>query len=388
MPFCHCGRRFGDSTALQQHQRSKVHSYCCECGRFFVHADALEQHRSALHSFACVDYDRTFVRPEALRQHQESTQHCYCYEYDRFFVHPDALEQHRSALHYFTCIDCHRTFVNLGALQQHQESKNHCYCGEYNLFFVDSEALGQHLRSSVHAVQFHCCDCDRDFVNEQALHQHLADKIHKPRRKPQVSSFRFSSWVCEHCKRKFGDENALEQHRMSVIHRPLSNIRCVRSRRCGKQFTSPSAWRHHLESGACPSKMTRDKLRSTIQSSDINQLITGGSIQEYTALMRPDMSETTSITENVILTPNTDDRFNGSQPQPDIWESQSGMLTPNSGSSQNTGGFISCDKADMHALPFWLEAFQEPRSLEESSVVASSFTKNIPLSLVFCRIDG
>ena len=47
------------------------------------------------------------------------------------------------------------------------------------------------------------------------------------------------------------------------------------------------------------------------------------------------MSETTSITENVILTPNTDDRFNGSQPQPDIWESQSGMLTPNSGSFQN-----------------------------------------------------
>ena len=93
---------------------------------------------------------------------------------------------------------------------------------------------------------------------------------------------------------------------MSVIHRPLSNIRCVRSRRCGKQFTSPSAWLHHLESGACSSKMTRDKLRSTIQSSDINQLITGGSIQEYTALMRPDMSETTSITENVILTPNTD----------------------------------------------------------------------------------
>lgn len=251
------------------------------------------------------------------------------------FVHPDALEQHRSALHYFTCIDCHRTFVNLGALQQHQESKNHCYCDECNLFFFDSEALGQHLRSSVHAVQFHCCDCDRDFVNEQALHQHLADKIHKPRRKSQVSSFRFCSWVCEHCERKFGDENGLKQHRMSVIHRPLSNIRCVRSRRCGKQFTSPSAWLHHLESGGCPSKMTRDKLRSTIQSSDINQLITGGSIQEYTALMRPDMSETTSITENVILTPNTDDRFNGSQPQPDIWESQSGMLTPNSGSFQN-----------------------------------------------------
>ena len=329
MPFCHCGRRFGDSSALQQHQRSKAHCYCGECARFFDHPDALQQHRSAVHSFICTDCDRTFVRPEALRQHQESTQHCYCDECNRFFVHPDALEQHRSALHYFTCTDCDRTFVNLEALQQHQKSKSHCYCGQCNRFFVDSEALGQHLRSSVHATQFHCCDCDRDFVNKQALHQHLADKVHKPRSKPQVSS----SWVCEHCEREFSDEKGLEQHRRSVVHRPLSNIKCIGHRRCKKQFTSPSAWLHHLESGACPSKMTRDKLHSAVQSSDINRLITGGISQENTALIGSDMSETTSITGGVICTPDTDDRFSGFQSQPDIWESQSGMLTPNSGNS-------------------------------------------------------
>ena len=88
MPCCHCGRRFGDPNALQQHQRSKAHCYCRECARFFVHPDALEQHRSALHSFTCVDCDRTFVRPEALQRHQKSTKHCYCCECDRSFVHP------------------------------------------------------------------------------------------------------------------------------------------------------------------------------------------------------------------------------------------------------------------------------------------------------------
>ncbi|KAL2048846.1 hypothetical protein ABVK25_010904 [Lepraria finkii] len=50
MPSCHCGRSFGDPSALQQHQRSKFHCYCRECDRFFVHPNALEQHRSALHN--------------------------------------------------------------------------------------------------------------------------------------------------------------------------------------------------------------------------------------------------------------------------------------------------------------------------------------------------
>ena len=283
MPSCDCGRRFSDLGALQQHQISKAHCYCRECDRFFVHTDAVEQHRSALHSFTCFDCDRTFVRPEALQAHQKATGHCYCRECDRFFV--------------------------------------------------NSEALGQHLRSPVHATQFHCCDCDRDFVDEQALHQHLADKIHKPRTKPKVSSFRLFHWVCKQCEREFRDEKGLEQHRLSVVHNPLSNIKCIGDKRCKKQFTSPSAWLHHLESGACPSKMTREKLHSAVQSNDVNRLITGGSIQESAALIWPDMSRTTSITKSIIFTPITDDSFGGFPSPPDSWETQSGMLTPNSGSS-------------------------------------------------------
>ena len=332
--YCgHCYRRFGDLRALQQHQESTTHCYCDACVRFFAHPDALEQHRSALHSFTCVGCDRTFVRREALQLHQMSTNHCYCGECDRFFVHPEALEQHRSALHTFNCADCGRTFMSPEALKEHQKSKNHCYCRECDRFFVNSEALGQHLRSTIHATQFHCCDCDRDFVHEQALQQHLADKVHKPRSKLKDSTFKLSNWVCEECELGFKDEKGLEQHRSSVVHNPLSNITCIGSR-CKKKFTSPSALIHHLESGACPSKMTRDKLNSAVLSNDANGLITGGSIQEYAVLTGPDVSETTSITESVIYTPITEDSFHGLRSPSDTWGHRSGMLTPNSGDSQ------------------------------------------------------
>lgn len=121
---------------------------------------------------------------------------------------------------------------------------------------------------------------------------------------------------------------------MSVVHNPLSNIKCIGDKRCKKQFTSPSAWLHHLESGACPSKITREKLHSAVQSNDVNRLITGGNIQEYTALIGLDTSGTTSITESIIFTPITDDSFGGFPSPPDTWGPQSGTLTSNSGSSQ------------------------------------------------------
>jgi len=221
---CHCGRRFSDPSALQQHQRSKAHCYCRECDRFFVYTDSVEQHRSTLRSFTCFDCDRIFVRPEALQRHQNYMGHCYCRECDRFFV--------------------------------------------------TSDALSQHLQSPLHTTQFHCCDCDRDFVDEQTLHQHLADKIHNPRTLTKISSIKLSNWVCKECEREFKAEKRLEQHRSSVVHKPLSNLKCVGDRRCKKRFSSPSAWLHHLESGACPSSITRDKLHKAVQSSDVDHLIT------------------------------------------------------------------------------------------------------------------
>ena len=342
MPCGHCGRQFSDLSALQLHQRAKNHCYCRECDRFFAHADGAEQHRSALYSFKCFDCNRNFVCSDALQQHQKSTGHWYCSECDLFFAHADTVEQHRLALHSFICSDCDRNFVHLDALQRHQKSTKHCYCAQCDRLFVNPEALGQHLQSSIHATQFHYCDCDRDFVDEQALHQHLTSKIHKPDAKSKISSSRLSNWVCEDCERDFRDERGLEQHRLSVIHKPLSDFKCFGDRRCKKRFTSPSAWLHHLESGACRSKITRGNLNTAVQSSDINHLITGGSNQEYTALNGADMSGKTSTTGSVILTPVTGDGFDDESP---FWPaspgSRSGRLTSDSRSSRRLSDDLS-----------------------------------------------
>ena len=341
MRCSHCGRQFGGLSALQSHQRSKKHCYCSECDRFFAHAAGAEQHRSALHSFECFDCNRNFVRSDALQQHQKSTGHCYCRECDRSFAHADAVAQHRLALHSFICSDCDRNFVRLDALQRHQKSTKHCYCAQCDRSFVNPEALGQHLQAPVHATQFHCCDCDRDFIDEQALHQHLASKVHRSYTSSKVSSFRPSDWVCEDCERDFGDEKALEQHRLSVIHKPLSDFKCFGDRRCKKRFTSPSAWLHHLESGACRSKITMGTLSTAVQSSDINHLITGGSNQEYAELNGVDVSGKTSTTGSVILTPVTGDNFDENS----FWlaspGSQSGILTPDSRSSRRLSDSLS-----------------------------------------------
>ena len=325
-----CGRRFVDLDALQSHQKAKNHGYCRECNRFFAHADSAEQHRLALHSFRCPGCNREFVRSEALHQHQKSTRHCYCALCDRSFAHADAARQHRLALHSFGCPDCNREFVSLEALQQHQKSTKHCYCAPCDRSFVNPEALSQHLQSSIHATQFHCCDCDRDFVDEQALHQHLANKIHKPNANSKVFSFGLSEWVCEDCDRDFKDKKSLGQHRSSVIHKPLSDFKCFGHEHCKKRFTSPSAWLHHLESGACRSKITMGSLNTAVQSSDIHQHITGSRNQEYTALQGANMSGNTSAEGSLILTPVTGDGFDEDLYWPTSPGSASGMLTPNS----------------------------------------------------------
>ena len=342
MPCGHCGRQFGDLRALQLHQRAKNHCYCRECDRFFAHADGAEQHRSTLHSFKCPDCNSNFVYSDVLQQHQKSTGHWYCRECDVFFAHADTVEQHRLALHSFICSDCDRNFMRLDALQRHQKSTKHCYCPQCDRLFVNPEALGQHLQSSIHATQFHCCDCDHDFIDEQALQQHLTSNIHKPDAQLKVSSPRLSDWVCEDCERDFRDERALKQHRLSVIHKPLSDFKCFGDRRCKKRFTSPSAWLHHLESGACRSKITRGSLNTAVQSSDINHLITSGSSQEHTALSGADVSRNPSTTGSAILTPVTGDGFDDESP---FWPaspgSRSGGLSSDSRSSRRQSDELS-----------------------------------------------
>ena len=324
MSSCICGRRFSNSDALRQHQRTKRHCFCHHCDRFFRTDEALKQHHFSVHNFPCPGCSKLFTQRTSAEMHQRSKGHCYCKECDRFFQTEEGLEQHHRMIHSTPCPGCSRKFTQLESLQTHQRSTGHCYCSPCDRFFVHPEALGQHLRSPVHATQFHCCDCDRDFVDEHALNQHLANKIHSHRA--------ISDHECEECGRGFRNKKALQQHRSSVVHNPLSNLKCVDDSRCKKRFSCPSALLHHLESGSCSSGMTRQKLNSIVRSQDTDRVITSGSnlLTEETSIIEPDLSSTTgsiimftpdSSIDDITLSPSIVDPYS------------SGQFTPQSDSS-------------------------------------------------------
>ena len=303
MPSCGCGRRFSSSTALDQHQKSK--------------------------------------------------RHCYCQICDRHFPTEGAAEQHRSAVHFFKCSDCEREFTQQESLQKHQRSKGHSYCKECDQFFVNKQALNQHLRSPAHATQFRCCDCDRDFIDELALRQHLADKVH-----PQDVK-------CRECDRSFKDKNALQQHRSSVAHNPLSNIKCIGDKDCKKRFNCPSAQLHHLESGACRSRITRQKLNTIIMASDTKRMITSDLSTPQTRQLLAGYFSAASPKDSVILTPVSEGWASDFYPSPGFGALPSRLLTPQSSSSGYKSGNtkvvsrFSCDLCPSNRKPFGsLQALQ------------------------------
>ncbi|OCL14353.1 hypothetical protein AOQ84DRAFT_331199 [Glonium stellatum] len=264
MPGCSCGSKFATAHALSQHQRAKKHHFCNQCNRIFATLSGLKQHKVALHSWACGSCNEKFSTSQMLGRHQRATGHCYCR-------------------------DCNRAFVS-------------------------NDALRQHLLSSLHASQFHCCDCDRDFINQTALEQHLANKVHRPVRR------RTHNRACMECDREFKTEQALEQHRASLVHRPLSDIKCVGRKGgrkgCQRSFSSPSALLHHLESGACCSGVTRQKLTAAIQRYDIDRIISTSS-----GVTTP----TTDSDGGVVFTPLSSSSWSGLLSSP--------ILTPRSSRS-------------------------------------------------------
>lgn len=63
-----------------------------------------------------------------------------------------------------------------------------------------------------------------------------------------------------------------------MAHKPISNLKCLAGKmgksRCQHNFSSPSAMIQHLESGACPSGLNRQKLNEALETHDTDHIIT------------------------------------------------------------------------------------------------------------------
>lgn len=155
-------------------------------------------------------------------------------------------------------------------------------------------------------TQFRCCDCNRNFKTDEGLSAHLLHSTahrHKKANKSRLQNPVQSLVIkCSMCKKTFLGVGALGQHQRSIRHQPLCLIKCLASGKCKKQFQCPSAQLHHLESGTCPSKITKSQLNAGIAKHDVNGIITAQALRKR--LVEENMSESTmSPARSPLLTP-------------------------------------------------------------------------------------
>lgn len=100
---------------------------------------------------------------------------------------------------------------------------------------------------------------------------HIRDKIHRPKSPARPRK----NITCGRCKKLFTSKQAASAHRASPIHKPIcAPLQCIDSNLCKKRFRTPSALILHLESGSCPSNLTRTKLNNIIVQHDTHRVIT------------------------------------------------------------------------------------------------------------------
>ncbi|OSX58594.1 hypothetical protein POSPLADRAFT_1152612 [Postia placenta MAD-698-R-SB12] len=178
----------------------------------------------------------------------------YCERCQRWFGSERALQQHEenSSMHHL-CDSCDRDFVSEHALIQHYvQSTRHHYCQRCDEHYSSQGNLDSHFESS----HYWCPACNMFFKNDNGLHEHRRQK----------------HWYCIECKRVYQSESNLRAHQRSSVHQQ-ANIPCVDTR-CNRKFVSVSALALHLESGTCPSRLTRAQINRLVARYDTNNVIT------------------------------------------------------------------------------------------------------------------
>ncbi|GAA6034323.1 hypothetical protein JCM8097_002668 [Rhodosporidiobolus ruineniae] len=181
------------------------------------------------------------------------------------------------------CGPCDREFNGWGALLKHLESSSrHDYCRQCDRDFVSPEALRSHYANS--PSHSFCTLCDTHCDDSDELNDHYRD----------------SHWACEGCSLIFATEIGRYEHGRQAHPFCITHRRAFRSQAnlnahlnssahvsrsvlcptgCGAPFVSRSAAIQHLETGLCPSGLTRAKIDYHVQRLDPSRLITSGSQQ-------------------------------------------------------------------------------------------------------------
>jgi hypothetical protein len=104
---------------------------------------------------------------------------------------------------------------------------------------------------------FSCISCPASFETQLGLDEHRAH----------------AHPICVLCPRprQFQNANNLRQHMRSVTH-TSKNVACVMHGQCSAGFVSMSAMVSHLESGGCPSGLTRGDIDIMVMDADVNGL--------------------------------------------------------------------------------------------------------------------
>lgn len=218
---------------------------CFEYEDIALHNKGL-QHRGGI-TRICDTCDGGFSSISALKRHYEASA---CPPVPNPIVsHPDSHKSSTSPT--LKCPTCSQGLSSLSALQRHY---NETSC-------VKPPRKFQHL----------CKTCGISFPGPKTLQKHLTDPaIHPPTPVFSENTEAFCTLCNKQCKSAFG----LQTHLASVIHSPLiPRFPCVASPACRKSFNALSALMYHLESGACPSKLTWQTLTGLIIAHDPTNII-------------------------------------------------------------------------------------------------------------------
>ncbi|KAL7414137.1 hypothetical protein BDY24DRAFT_387736 [Mrakia frigida] len=185
----------------------------------------------------------------------------YCGPCQREFGSEDALTRHLRAAtthRYDYCSQCDRFFsAGWNALSSHYANSSvHDWCSLCSKEFPNRPQLIQHRLDSHPS----CSPCNLSFVNQTGLEEHY--------RQSPVHSHLY----CVPCKKLFPTTANIDAHLNSSIH-VQKTFKCP-GRGCTRYHVSHSAVILHLESGSCPSGITRHLIDRYVSQNDTNSIIT------------------------------------------------------------------------------------------------------------------